>query len=143
MSERNYAEYDDELDFQNEEMEEVETPEENDNFFYRFLAFALAIVPMILLLILPIKVLTYETAFAVESYSLIGLFGKLFSKNFSGDKLFDILPILTPDTRTLGILCSVMLYVIFASIIVCLIASIVACCSAKKAPGINRFILFV
>ncbi len=120
-------------------------PKKKKNIFYRLLALILAIAPIAVFYFLEMKTLAYkEGAFIVENSKLLDLFIKMFSEEgFAVSKLFNVVPLMTTNTSILGISASVMLYLVPVSMVVCLLAAIIALFCGKAAPSIARFIIYV
>ena len=120
-------------------------PKKKKNIFYRLLALLLAIAPIAVFYFLEMKTLAYkEGAFIVENNKLLDMFIKMFTEDgYAVSKLFGVVPLMTANTSILGISASVLLYLVPVSMVVCLIASLIALFCGKAAPSIARFIIYV
>ena len=119
-------------------------PAQSRNIFYRIVAILLALAPVAVFYFLETKVLTLSNGFALENHKLLDLFIKMFSEEgFAVSKLFGVIPMMTASNSVLGITASVMLYLIPVSMVVCIIAGIVAIFARKAAPTITRMILLI
>ena len=119
-------------------------PKQSSNAFYRIFALLFALAPVAILYFLAVKVLSFKEGLVLENYKLLDLFIKLFTEEgFAVSKLFDLVPLTCNNGSILGIVNNVMLYLIPVSMVVCILAGIVAIFARKAAPTLTRTILFV
>ncbi len=122
------------------------TPRESSNVFYRIVAILLALVPVAIFYFLEANVLIIREGYLLQqdNYKLLDFFIKLFTEEgFAVTKLLNFLPITCQSHSLLGLAYNAMLYLIPVSMVVCIIAGIVAIFARKAAPVITRAILFI
>ncbi len=120
------------------------SPAQSSNVFYRIFALLFALAPVAVLYFLKVQVLTFKEGLVVENYKLLDFFIKLFAEDgFAATKLFNFLPMTCQIGSFLGTAHNAALYLIPVSMVVCIIAGIVAIFTRKAAPIITRAILFV
>lgn len=124
--------------------ETTAAPKKNSNVFYRIVAILLALAPVAVFYFLEAKVLAVNEGYTLQNYKLLDLFIKMFTEEgFAVSKLFGFIPLMSVDSSVLGIVNSAMLYLIPLSMVVCILAGLVAIFARKAAPTLTRMILFI
>lgn len=123
-------------------------PRKKSNAFYRIVAILLALVPVALFYFLEVKVFSIievgKEGYNLQNFKLLELFTRLFTEEgFAVSKLFDVIPLTTINDDMLGLVNNAMLYLIPVSMVVCILAGLVAIFARKAAPAITRMILFI
>jgi hypothetical protein len=104
----------------------------------------LALAPVAVFYFLEAKVLAVNEGYTLQSHKLLDLFIKMFTEEgFAASKLFGFIPLMCASTSVLGIVNGAMLYLIPVSMVVCILAGLVAIFARKAAPTITRMILFI
>lgn len=124
--------------------ETTAAPKKSSNLFYRIVAILLALAPVAVFYFLEAKVLAVNEGYTLQSHKLLDLFIKMFTEEgFAASKLFGFIPLMCANNSVLGIVNGAMLYLIPVSMVVCILAGLVAIFARKAAPTITRMILFI
>ncbi|MBQ8352707.1 MAG: hypothetical protein IJY34_02820, partial [Clostridia bacterium] len=125
------------------QVEETKKPKKKNRWFCRILAFLLAVAPILIYFLIPIKHLHQEGDPAYYVFENVKFFEHMFNMIKDGwgtnKDFFGVLPMHLSNS-TMNLALTTIMYLIPVSLVVCAIFGLIALCSKKAAPYCLRFI---